>query len=359
LSWVFLRRIRGTARVTFSIPFSTGVALSRLECRIGANGAVLNRSQAVGIVVLAYGAGPDDFDCIDRLLADGIDPRRIVVVHNPDGTGRVPRVPVSIAMVYRQVNGGYALGMNQGIKYWLDRGAEWVLILTHDAGPEPGAVQALLEAGYSCSGYGALGPRLISRGERASHSDGGIVRAPGVLAHRAPERDECQEALSVSAQVHTRDWLDGSVLLLASAALRQVGCFDERFFMYVEDVDLCLRMRRAGWDVGIVKEALAVTTPGDGSRRAAYEYLYTRNALEMVRKNEGILALAVALGFRLRHAWRIIPKPGGQRFRERGAFRIGLRSALGCLAGVLGFVLRRWGPPPPRLRRCGDIGGVS
>jgi N-acetylglucosaminyl-diphospho-decaprenol L-rhamnosyltransferase len=73
------------------------------------------------------------------------------------------------------------------------------------------------------------------------------------------------------------DWTSASCVLLRRAALDEVGLFDERFFMYVEDVDLCTRLRRAGWDVLFSPELEVlhiggVSTGGYRSRRMVVEH---------------------------------------------------------------------------------------
>lgn len=303
-------------------------------------------------MVLTYGAGPDPFETAESLLADGVNPEMLFVVHNPDGTGACPAVPRGVTLTRLPVNIGYAGGMNTGVDLARRAGARWVLIATHDARLEPGGLTALLDAAIGDERAGALGPRLVSRADGSLHSVGGRVLGPGLLAH---ERDESDAPLG---PIVDRPWLDGSMLLLSMEALDAVGGFDERFFMYMEDAELCMRMRRNGWRVAVLPAAVAVTAPGDGRRAAAYEYLATRNGLEMARMDGGLPSLARALALRLGATYRMVPKPGGARARRPGAVRHGLRRAGGSLRGVVDFARRRWGPPPSRLLRASDIRSV-
>ena len=80
------------------------------------------------------------------------------------------------------------------------------------------------------------------------------------------------------------DWVDGGAMVLRREALERVGGFDERFFAYCEEAELCLRITRAGWRVGVLDGARAQQAPGGSSRPGAWSYLITRNGLAYARR---------------------------------------------------------------------------
>jgi GT2 family glycosyltransferase len=88
------------------------------------------------------------------------------------------------------------------------------------------------------------------------------------------------------------DSLSGACMLLRRAAFEQVGGFDERFFLYAEDVDLCLRLRRAGGELVYVADA--IVEHDRGASRAtdpdASELHYRRSQIAFYRKHRGVLA---------------------------------------------------------------------
>ena len=69
------------------------------------------------------------------------------------------------------------------------------------------------------------------------------------------------------------DWLSGSALWLRRSALDAVGGWDERYFMYLEDTDLCWRLRRAGWDVAYEPSAVVEHVQGASASRRPYRML--------------------------------------------------------------------------------------
>ena len=102
------------------------------------------------------------------------------------------------------------------------------------------------------------------------------------------------------------DWVSGTCMLMRSSAVGQVGAFDESYFMYVEDVDLCWRLRARGWRVGYEPAARVVHTVGASSELAPYRMIlaHHRSLLRFsARTSRGpgrLLLPVVAAGLALR-----------------------------------------------------------
>jgi hypothetical protein len=153
------------------------------------------------------------------------------------------------------------------------------------------------------------------------------------------------------------DAIDGTVMLVRAEAARAAGGFDERFFMYFEESDFCLRAGRLGWGIGVATGARAATQPGKSKRHAAHAYFLTRNGLEYARRAEGGRGIAGALVEVTRRSWWALPKPGRGQSREQRS--VGVQRLLGTGLGLLHFVARRWGPPPGYVLRMSDIAGTG
>jgi N-acetylglucosaminyl-diphospho-decaprenol L-rhamnosyltransferase len=90
------------------------------------------------------------------------------------------------------------------------------------------------------------------------------------------------------------EWVSGSSMLLRADALRQVGLFDEGYFMYVEDVDLCTRMRAAGWEVWFSPELEVEHITGTatrGKRRMTLEHSKSIHRYYVKHASPGVLAV--------------------------------------------------------------------
>lgn len=303
------------------------------------------------VVILAYGA---DTKC-NALLSDLLAWRgiQIVVVHNPSHPGQVLDLKdnSSVILVQNSSNLGYAEGMNVGIMRALDLNPKYVLILTHDVRIDGRSIDALRDALAADGDFAAVGP-VLSSPEGVVFSTGMIRAGPTRVRHRLARHP------AHPIEPWLCDGLDGSAILWRASALRDLVGFDSRFFMYMEDIELCARARRNGWKVGSVNAALAVSIPGGTQRRAAHAYLRARNGLESARLR-GARYVVFELLALMREYWTTTPKPGGTRFGRPEHRRAAKAFRMGATLGIVDFVRRRWGPPPIRVLRDSDIGSTA
>lgn len=300
------------------------------------------------VVVLAYGPEGEHVELVESLLGAGVRPDRLTVVHNPASGGAGPPPLPAGRLVRMPRNVGYGTAMNAGVRDALAAGARTLLLLTHDARLPPAALAELLAAADRAPDFGALGPALLARGEARPWSYGAVGAPWEWPVHRT-------EPAGVEAtRVAPCDWIDGAALLVRRAALEAAGPFDERYFMYFEEPDLCLRLRRAGWRVGVAVDAVAEQRPGARSRRGAYMYLDTRNGLEYARRLGGAPAVRRRARRHLAYCWRIA-KWIVKDFRDPAVREEVIGELVPILAGLAHFALRRWGPPPGWLPGLGDV----
>ena len=230
------------------------------------------RGAAWAAVVVNYNAGSALVGCVVSVLAQ--DPRpELVVVDNASTDGSLAELRHAhpgVRVVQAGGNLGYARAANLGIAA---TDAAVIAVLNPDTILAPGAGKAVL-ARFAAEGeLGAVGPQL-------RNSDGSVYpsarRVPslvdavghGLLFFVWPENPFTRRYREIDAdpaRPRDVDWVSGAAIWLRRAALDAVGGWDERYFMYVEDVDLCWRLRRAGWRVayepaGTVEHLLGVST---------------------------------------------------------------------------------------------------
>lgn len=201
---------------------------------------------------------------IESLLAGTHPPDHVVIVDNHSGDGPAGAIAAGfpdLELIESPANRGYTGGMNLGIERALQLDAAMVLLVTHDCRLGPTALDQMAARLSEAAQVGVVGPLLgLASDPQRVFSAGGtldsatweirLINDPPLLGAwegRGPHR--CQ-------------WLEGCCLLLRSEALRQVGSFDDRFFIYFEDVDHHLRLRSHGWDVECVPAATAWKDPG-------------------------------------------------------------------------------------------------
>jgi N-acetylglucosaminyl-diphospho-decaprenol L-rhamnosyltransferase len=309
----------------------------------------------VAVLILTYGPDARHRELAEGVLRDGVSPRRLLIVHNPDGSadGARPWSPAGVAPLIMDRNVGYGQAMNAGIAQALSDDVRWVLLLTHDVRFDDGGLVALLDARHRAEEFGILGPTLRVRPTGRIYSYGGVDDQRKIVRHLTRRPDS---SLAGIAPCH---WVDGCAALIRGDALAQAGGIRGDFFMYFDETELCLRMRRHGWRVGVVLDSVARTAPGELSRPAAYGYLFCRNGLAYARAATGWRGVRRAATSQLRLAWEILPKPYQRGFFDLRYVRWALSWLLGIAGGFVAFGSGRWGPPPPLLRRMGDIRGTS
>lgn len=284
----------------------------------------------------------------ERVLLD----LEVTVVDNASGDDSVELASSEFAWVTVIANArnvGFGAAHNQVLRQ--ARGRYW-LVLNSDAAPEPGALRTLVDAMDADPSLGAAGPMLrYPTGEVQSSRRRFPTLATLFLESTQLQRFWPHNAVLDRYYVQDRpdeaaqdvDWLVGACLCVRAAAVRQVGLFDERFFMYSEEIDLCRRLRAAGWRIRYVPQAAVTHLEGGSSRAdlAARDQRFQASKLAYAAKWHGrgaALALRayLVLEYLIRGVEESVKLAAGSRRLERQArLRVicsGLRHALGLRA---------------------------
>lgn len=231
-----------------------------------------------------------------------------VLVHDnasTDGTAdaiatAVPAASIEVA----ETNLGFAAGVNRLIAR---SDAPWLLLLNSDAWPAPGAVGALVACATAHPRAAATVPRLVRPDGALEHSTYPFPSPLVALAGGQVRRGRwARRRLLPGAWSHDEeravDWAVGAAMLLRRAALDEIGGFDERFFMYAEDLEWCHRAHRHGWQTWFTPAATVVhvgNASGEqrfGDRRDA---AWVANSYRFYRDSHGPVA---TLSLRLANA---------------------------------------------------------
>jgi GT2 family glycosyltransferase len=255
----------------------------------------------VAVVIVSFEARQALLAALASLRANASLPIETVVVDNASTDGSADAVRAAhpeVLVIANAGNFGFARACNQG---WRASRAPYVLFLNPDAEVTPGAIGTLARLLEDRPDVGAAGPRTRS-------ADGAIQVSTGPdltpLAERRQRRlvlgvarrdaPALAEAEARHAREHEPDWVSGSCLAARRTALEAVSGFDERFFLYEEDADLCRRLRAAGWRVVFTPAAEVQHRRGlsmaKAGRRARLEY--HRSHQLYYRKHNGVTSQA-------------------------------------------------------------------
>jgi hypothetical protein len=171
--------------------------------------------------------------------------------------------PTAMRVIQSGHNGGFGAGNNVGIRTGLPGGErpDYIYVLNSDAFPAPGAITALLRQLESHPETGFAGSHIHGPDGAPHHT---AFRFPSVAgefeqaARLGPISRALRHAI-VAPPLPVRtgrvDWLAGASLMMRQSVLDQIGLFDEAFFLYFEETELCLRAARAGWPTDYVVES--------------------------------------------------------------------------------------------------------
>jgi len=231
-------------------------------------------------VVINYEAGDALYECVRSLLDDTSAgrPPAVVVVDNGSSDGSaaaVARSSPAVTVLHPGANLGYARAANLGIAA---THAPVVAVCNPDLEVEKGAAGALVRRLATEPDLGAVGPLIRNTDGTIYPSARSDPRVRDAVGHGLlgfvwrtnPFTRRYRQLDADPSRPRDVDWVSGAAVWLRRDALDTVGGWDERYFMYVEDVDLCWQLRRRGWRVGY--EPGGVVTHVQGATTAKHPY---------------------------------------------------------------------------------------
>jgi len=226
----------------------------------------------LSIIVVTYNTATLIERCLDSVLAATGIAADIRVVDNAssDGTaGVVCRAFPSIPCIENDENVGFAAANNQALP---DCTGRYILFLNPDTEVTPSSLAAMVSFMDGHPAVGLAGARIV-------YPDG--TPQWSVSYHYPSERYARKELLDLPGEIAC---VLGAAMIARPDLVRVLGGFDDDFFLYGEDQDLCLRIRRAGFEIGVVDDAVVIhhgghsekdTQPADVWKKKVYaEYLF-------------------------------------------------------------------------------------
>lgn len=278
------------------------------------------------IAVLNWNRAADTIECVASLHNLDYQRFEIVVVDNASTDGSVEALEArfpGLAMLRNPRNLGYAGGNNAGIRYALDRGADCVLVLNNDTVVDKDLVRHLVVAMRREPHAGIVGPLIYDYREptKVWFAGASIDWATGESPHWGlGERDNGQFNRVIEVERVT-----GCAMMVSRSVFERVGLFDPDYFLYYEDVDLCVRAAKAGFKSYCVQPAKVwhkeSSSTGATRGSALHAYYHTRNRLLFLHKH-GKIRDAVHRDnrrFLRQYVSRVLLRPFDRDYRERYA----------------------------------------
>ena len=179
-----------------------------------------------------------------------------------------------IILISNNENIGFAAANNQAIKA---TDSKYILLINSDCGVYKDSIDKLID-------YMDKNPRVAAAGPKIINSDGSVqyscrsfpsffsAAAHSILVHIYPNNPISRKYMMTGIKRDKPmivDWVSGSCMMIRRKALEETGLLDERYFMYVEDIDICYRMWKKDWEVHYMPDSEVLHHIGGSSRKAS------------------------------------------------------------------------------------------
>jgi len=292
----------------------------------------------VSVVIVSWNVKEPLRECLSSVARFGERVLETIVVDNASSDGSAEwvrgRFP-SVTWLQNTANEGFARACNRGLR---EAHGAYALVLNPDTVLRPGAVATMAATLDARAQAAVVGPRT-------SFPDGSVQVSFGPRLHFRSEWRQrrlvrgvrrraawaVREAEALASREHEPDWVSGACMMLRLEAVRAVGLFDESFFLYEEDVDLCVRLRAAGHRVLFLPNAqiehrLGASMAQSGPRPRVE---YHRSHVRYYAKHNGAAATIVLRGLILARAslgWVLAALSG--RSEDRRGWAAALRASV-------------------------------
>lgn len=253
----------------------------------------------VAVIILNFNGEEDTLGCLESLNKLLVKDYQLLIVVVDNGSTKqfkINNLKLTIGelkIIRNEENLGFAGGNNVGIRYALEQGSDYILIVNSDVFFDKNLVNELLKIAESDEKIGVVVPKIYFANGFEFHKNrykkeelgkviwyaGGLMDWRNVMGYHkgVDEVDKGQYN-----QVQETDFATGCCMLVKKEVFEKAGIFDEKFFLYYEDSDLSERVRKTGYKIIYTPNAMlwhknASSSGGSGSM--LQDYYITRNRL--------------------------------------------------------------------------------
>lgn len=256
---------------------------------------------SVAIIIVNWNGYAFTQKCILSLNRLNYTNFKIILVDNAseDGSGeKLAKDFPGVIFIQSKINAGFTGGNNLGLKYAIDRGYDYCMLLNNDTEVESdflGPLVNFLEENFN---YAAAQPKIffLKNRELIWNAGGKYYSWLGITRTIGLGKTDSEDFSKVSKV----DWITGCCILVKTKVIEKVGLLDEKFFAYFEDVDWSFRFRSHGYNLAYVPQSKIYHVAGASSKAEVkmkggklnpiIHYYDTRNHLYLVRKHaDGII----------------------------------------------------------------------
>ena len=234
----------------------------------------------VFIVILNYNGKEYIKKCLSSVFKINYPNFEVVVVDNDSNDESLELAKASFSkatFIKNSTNLGYAVGNNVGIRFALERMADYVLVLNNDTEVDGGFLEALLEVAERDNQIGLLSPVIFEEKTRRIWFAGGRINW---MRMRTVHSQEAR-----TQEWYESDFITGCSMLVRADVFKKIGLFDEDFFLYWEDADFSFRSKKAGFKNVVVSSSWVYHAEKSEEHKIIKTYWLVLSGLIFFKKN--------------------------------------------------------------------------
>ena len=242
----------------------------------------------LSIILVNYNDRTHVGACLSGILVEkgGVD-LEVIVVDNAssDGSPELIRERFSeVLFIASEENLGFSCANNKGFQ---QSSGEFILFLNTDTRIDPGTLESLLSWMRANPDCGGIGPLLFDERKEFQVSFGGSRGFFPEMRDKLFLNSLWKRRIRKMQNPSDTDWISAACLLVRRSAFKSVDGFDERFFLYFEDIDLCLRIRQAGWRLTVLPDVQVFHAGGASTSALSLRsrYFYRQSQLYYYEKH--------------------------------------------------------------------------
>lgn len=286
----------------------------------------------VAIILVNYNCAKDTLECIKSLCKIDYQNYKIIVVDNASTDDSYIRLEhnaykYNYILLRAKKNNGFAAGNNLGIKYAFKIHPKYVLLLNNDTIVTSSFLIELLK--NRPDDYSVLTGTILYNNEKniVWYGGGNIGHFSGRVKHLFYNQDK----KVIPANPLEVNFISGCEMLIPAKIIKDVGLLDEKFFLYEEDADYCIRIKNANYKLIYVPTSFIyhkISRSTSKTPKKTNYYLYRNKRILINKHFKGLQIITSLLFTNIQGIFRLITK----------------RQSLECMiAGIIDFYLKKWG----------------
>lgn len=238
----------------------------------------------VAVIILNYKVREQTLKCVDSVLKSTYSDLKIIVVDNNSDDGIKDSLPKikNLEFISSTSNLGYTGGNNLGILRALEEEVEFIFILNPDTTIEKDAIIKCVTK-MKDQAVGIIGPKVLFSDQKTIWYAGGKLDQNNVLGSHLGVDEKDNGQFNKAGET---DYVSGGAMFARSEVFKSIGLFDDRYFLYYEDSDFCLRAKEAGFGVAYYPQAVVyhANAQSTGLGSPLQDYFITRNRFLLASK---------------------------------------------------------------------------